>query len=966
MSGEELYDEFGNLISDDGVKEEESVDRFYVQDGLNDTQSDGSVEEQRFEEDAHIPKEHGTLEIYGKGIEVLTEIDDTQGMDVPLVRVHPDRSKGSKAAVFTHLSKNLPKTLYDREYMLAMSKAPERIRNVAVVGPLNSGKTSLVDLLVLDSHRHLPHVTRNIDLGWKQLRYTDNAKLEIERGVTMKLNGITFLAADLTSKSTVINLLDAPGHVNFIDETAVSLAASDCAIICIDVVEGVTSIVENLIRQCQRNSMSLIFVLNKIDRLILELKLPPMDAYLKLTHVVDQINRFTKGCRFYPQLGNVLFASSKLGFTFTIKEFVNYYYKSTVANSEIDGFIQRLWGDIYYNAGSFSTGPADASNKNPTFVEFILLPLYKIVTHTLSNDRRGLQEVLRINFSVLLDAEHLKYDPLPLLKFVMKQVFRSQAGLIESLMAGHSPMSLAPKKLQHLLNDSFDNSGCTILAHALQTIDYGGSDWSLVRLYHGRMTPGMHITVIDSGNVSQNQTEDGLTAEDYSVIEVTKMALLGGRYVLPIHEATEGQIILLKGFSAAFGKSATLYAGTANAPQLFKPIDYINEPVFRIVIEPLSPKELPKLLDGLNRISKYYPGVIIKVEESGEHVILGFGELYLDSLLYDLRSNYAGIEIKISNPLTVFSESCSNESFAAIPVKSTNGSASISIGAEPMDFQLVEDLTKGKVSDSELEDPKKLSKILRSEYGWDSLAARNLLSFKNCNAMIDDTLPDETDKDLVNKYKQHIKQGFAWAIREGPLAEEPMYGIRFKLLEANGIENLDFGGQLIPMVRKACYIAMMTAHPILLEPIYEVDIVYHSVLLPIIEELLKRRRGGRIYKVSKVVGTPLSEVRGQIPVIESIGFETDLRLATSGKAMCQLHFWSKIWRKVPGDVMDKDAPIPKLKPAPINSLSRDFVMKTRRRKGLSNEGFMSNDGPSLKRYIEPELFEQLEENGLAQ
>ena len=64
--------------------------------------------------------------------------------------------------------------------------------------------------------------------------------------------------------------------------------------------------------------------------------------------------------------------------------------------------------------------------------------------------------------------------------------------------------------------------------------------------------------------------------------------------------------------------------------------------------------------------------------------------------------------------------------------------------------------------------------------------------------------------------------------------------------------------------------------------------------------------------------------------------------------------------------MDKDAPIPKLKPAPINSLSRDFVMKTRRRKGISNDGFMSNDGPTLEKYIDSETYKQLKDNGLVQ
>ena len=288
------------------------------------------------------------------------------------------------------------------------------------------------------------------------------------------------------------------------------------------------------------------------------------------------------------------------------------------------------------------------------------------------------------------------------------------------------------------------------------------------------------------------------------------------------------------------------------------------------------------------------------------------------------------------------------------------------MGAMPLDHKLVTALSKGKISDDEFNNPRKLSKRLRSEYGWDSLAARNVWTFQKSNVLVDDTLSAETSKAVVDKYKKQIKQGFYWAIREGPLTEENISGVQFKLLNLtidSTVEG-DIGSQLIPLVRKACYVALMTAAPILLEPIYEVDIVIDAVLLPIVDELFQKRRGAKIFRTEKIVGSPLVEVRGQIPVIESLGFEIDLRLTTNGRGMCQLQFWNKIWRKVPGDVLNEEAPIPKLKPAPISSLSRDFVMKTRRRKGISNEGFMSNDGPSLEKYIEPSLFKQLKDNNL--
>jgi U5 small nuclear ribonucleoprotein component len=75
-----------------------------------------------------------------------------------------------------------------------------------------------------------------------------------------------------------------------------------------------------------------------------------------------------------------------------------------------------------------------------------------------------------------------------------------------------------------------------------------------------------------------------------------------------------------------------------------------------VAIEPVNPSELPKMLDGLRKINKSYPIVTTKVEESGEHIVLGTGELYLDCVLHDLRRMYAEIELKVSDPVVRFCE----------------------------------------------------------------------------------------------------------------------------------------------------------------------------------------------------------------------------------------------------------------------------------------------------------------------
>lgn len=881
---------------------------------------------------------------FDEDVEILVETKDQQSLETPLVE--PEADMKSEFALYTTINKKIPQTTFDREYMLELLKIPERIINVAVIGPLHSGKTSLLDLIALESHKDLPYVSRNIKQGWRPLRYMDNTKLEIDRGISCKLNGLTTLGTNLNNKSTAFTFLDSPGHFAFADETAVALAAADCCLIVIDAVEGITSIVQHLIKQAEKNKLPMIFMLNKIDRLILELKLPPKDAFLKLSFIIDQINTFAKNV-YSPELGNVIFGSTKLGFTFTIKEFVIQNYGNHLDARGVELFTERLWGDVYSHGGSFSTNPN--AHSTTTFVEFILLPIYKVFTNSLTNEPQNLSSILKKEFKIGLAPDKFHLDPLPLLRHVLKLIFGTQKGLIHSINSSCLPSSEMSLPKQHEFGLA-SNEDPTV-AHVLKHVDYCGQFWSLVRVYKGTLTTSSNIRLVEAGNLGDDTVKD---------VKIERIALLGGRYTLPVDCASEGQIVLLKGLGEFYTKSGTI---SSSGSVCFRPLDYINGSVFKIVIQPYHPRELPQMLDGLNKINMLYPGVVINVEETGENVILGSGELYLDCLMYELRTNYAGIEIRTSNPLTKFSESCSNESFAAIPVKTSSGQVTLCIGAQRMDRKLVQDLEKGVIKDSDLRDRRTLSKALRQQYGWDSLEARNVWSFHNGNVLVNDTIPDEVDRDVLANVKDAIIQGFQWSTKEGPLAEEPIYGVHFRLLNVDVVGDV-YAGQLIPLARKACYVALLTAQPVLLEPIYEVDIVAHEILSEILEELFQKRRGGRIYQRVRIPATSLVEIKAQLPVIESAGFETDLRLATNGGGMCQLHFCNKIWRKVPGDVMNEDAFIPKLKPAPIESLSRDFVMKTRRRKGLSSEGYNSKDGPSLSKYIEAELYEKLKENEL--
>ena len=98
------------------------------------------------------------------------------------------------------------------------------------------------------------------------------------------------LLQDSRDKSYGFNFLDTPGHPNFSDEVTVALRLADNVLFVVDIVEGLTTYGEKLIEDILKQGKQMIVVINKLDRLVLELKLPPNDGYHKIKSVLDSIN----------------------------------------------------------------------------------------------------------------------------------------------------------------------------------------------------------------------------------------------------------------------------------------------------------------------------------------------------------------------------------------------------------------------------------------------------------------------------------------------------------------------------------------------------------------------------------------------------------------------------------------------------------------------------------------------------
>ncbi|KAJ1765058.1 hypothetical protein IW140_006497 [Coemansia sp. RSA 1813] len=913
-------------------------------------------------------------EVFGPGVEALVQEEDTQPLTEPIIAP----IKVRKFQV--NEEEELPETSYSKEFMVDLLGYPAMTRNLVFAGHLHHGKTTLVDLLVASTHtwpewdKMSPIATPTAKMSKpndKAFGYTDVHQVERLRGIGLKAMPVTLVAQDIKGKSYALNIMDTPGHVNFIDEATASMRVADGLVLVVDAVEGVMANTERIISAAVREGLGITLVVSKVDRLIMELKLPPADAYYKLKLTVEEVNNAIAACpladssmQVSPELGNVCFASASFGWCFSLESFARKYVEQWGMPVQPKELAKRLWGDIYYHPGrrTFVRKKAkDAKEAKRSFVHFVLEPLYKIFAHIAGEDEPKLRPVLE-SLGIMLRKADYALDVRSLLRKAMCQFFGPPTGFV-GMCAAHikSPLDNAAHKTERLYMGSMDSATaqamCACDADGPLVVSavkqYPSSDAStfyvLGRIFSGTISAGQSVRVLGEGFMPGDD-------EDMALATVSNTWIYCSRYKIPVSGLSAGSWVLMAGVDGPISKTATIVDTRIPEEDLaiVRPLHFSTASVMKIAVEPVVPIELPKMLSGLRKIGKTYPLAQTRVEESGEHVILGTGELYLDCIMHDLRNMYSEIEIKVADPVVSFRETVSETSALKVYGDSPNGKNRLTIISEPMEQGVAEDIESGEVS---LDWPaRRVGQFFESNYNWDILAGRSIWAFgpgdNGPNMLSDDTLPGETDKARLRSVRDSIKQGFQWASREGPLCDEPMRNTRFRILNVDLAEAAIHrgGGQIIPAARRVCYSSFLTAEPRLMEPVNYVEIQAPADCVSAVYTVLGRRRGHVTHDAPKP-GSPMYMIKALIPTIDSCGFETDLRSYTHGQVFCQQYF--DHWQIVPGDPLDKDIVLRPLEPSSGQQLARDFMLKTRRRKGLGDDVSIDKfvDDPTLREII---------------
>merc|ERR1711966_567338 len=124
----------------------------------------------------------------------------------------------------------------------------------------------------------------------------------------------------------------------------------------------------------------------------------------------------------------------------------------------------------------------------------------------------------------------------------------------------------------------------------------------------------------------------------------------------------------------------------------------MGSPVVRVAVECKNASDLPKLVEGLKRLSKSDPMVQISMEESGEHIIAGAGELHLEICLKDLEEDHAGIPLIKGDPVVPYRETVTEESSMMCLSKSPNKHNRLYVKASPFPEALSGAIDDGDVT----------------------------------------------------------------------------------------------------------------------------------------------------------------------------------------------------------------------------------------------------------------------------
>ena len=704
--------------------------------------------------------------------------------------------------------------------VMRITKHPENIRNICTSAHIHHGKTAFTDNLLAASGHMAEKSAGDLEAGMATWQHKD----EQERLMTVDAANVS-MVHNYQGKEYLINLIDTPGHVDFGGNVTRAMRAIDGTVVLICAVEGVMPQTETVVKQALRERVKPVLFINKVDRLVKELKLPPekiQERFVKLiagfNRLVEQIAepQYKQAWKASIQDGSVAFGSARenwaLSFAFMQKK--NVGFKDILRIYEMGEEERKAW--VWENA-----------------------PLHEVI----------LDMVIR-------------HHPNP----IDAQKYR-----IPKIWHGDKESELGRNLV------SCDPNGKVAFVITRIVIDpRSGKDISAGRLFSGTLRPGIEVFL---NNANQKQ-------------RIQNLYIYNGVKPELIDYIPAGNVCAISGVIGNAGETVTL-----EPEQAFEELKHIFEPVITKAIQPKKMQDLPKLVEVLRKVSREDPSIKIEInEETGENLMSGMGELHLE-IVENRIVTEKNVEVQTSPPIVVYRESITKAS-QEVEGKTPNKHNKFYFTVEPLNPQISQMIKDGRIPEGRL---KKKNLEIRDafvETGMDSKEAEQVKDIYNGSIFCDRTRGQVYAQEVM----ELILDMFEEVMRKGPLAREPCVSIRVNLTDMTLHEDAIHRGpaQVYPAIREGIRGAMMYAGPIMLEPMQVMLIEAPIEYMGEITKLVSSMRGQLLDMNQEETQVA---VKAKLPVMNMLGWSSDLRSATEGRGVSSLVDQS--FERIPGEIQTK-------------------------------------------------------------
>ena len=700
-------------------------------------------------------------------------------------------------------------------------KDQKHIRNICTSAHIHHGKTAFTDNLLAASGQMNSKFAGDLDKGMETWQHAD----EQERLMTVDAANVS-MVHEYRDNDYLINLIDTPGHVDFGGNVTRAMRAIDGTICLVCAVEGMMPQTETVVRQALRERVRPVLFINKVDRLIKEVKMTPEAMQARFLEIFKEFNELIEK---------------------TAEPDLAAKWKVDIMNGSV------AFGSARDN---WAMSVPFMKKKNVTFKD--ILGIYDM-------EEEARKEWCWKNaalFEVVLDMviDHLP-TPAQAQNYRIPKIWK---GDLESDF-GKELMTCDPK-------------GRAAFCITRIVIDpRSGKEISAGRLFSGKLADGMEVYL----NLAKKRQR------------IHQVLVYNGIKPEPMGEITAGNVLAITGVVGEAGETVTL-----EPEHPFEELKHIFEPVITKAIKVKNYLDLPKLVDVLTKVAKEDPSVRVKIDSNtGESLISGMGELHLEIIEGRIKTE-KGVEVTTSNPIIIYRESITKPG-AEFEGKSPNKHNKFYFRVEPVEDGVRKEISLGFLSNQRCK-PKdlELRKILSENACYDTKQADSLKAIYNGNMFMDET----RGQIAMNEVIEMLLETFEDVMNNGFVAREPSFGVKVILTDMKLHEDAIHRGpaQVYPAVREGIRGAISTAGPLLFEPQQIMLIEVPTEYMGEISKLVSSKRG-QMLDLEQTADTAM--IKAKMPVMELIGWSSDLRSATAGRGVSSLI--DQAFERLPNEIQGK-------------------------------------------------------------